>query len=135
MSEHSRIPTGGAKFVLALISFVFPPLTVLILKDYNVVNWEFLASIILTILGHLPGALFSLWYLLYGFPEEVHLSEGRDGYIRLPDEESAHQAISSEAAPIAPAPAEGTSAPPTYAEIAAGHPEVSDSKGDHKVQH
>ncbi|ODV80442.1 uncharacterized protein CANTADRAFT_29841, partial [Suhomyces tanzawaensis NRRL Y-17324] len=72
------------RVLLVIMAFVFPPLPVFILKEYHVFNKETLIVVLLTLLGHIPGIIFALWYSLVEFPKA---NGQRDGYVRI-DEES-----------------------------------------------
>lgn len=153
------IPNGAAKIVLIIISFVFPPLTVLILKDFEFFNWELGVSVILTIIGGLPGALFSLWYLLFGFPDELAKFNEREGYVQLRDDEEgptgpatqnqSHnhhkqnqqttQQGPSDSSPLnasfGTGPVEGGSDLPKYEDVATNGHRADVKSGDNKIQH
>ncbi|KAI5951716.1 hypothetical protein KGF54_004791 [Candida jiufengensis] len=77
-------PSNQEQFVLVLLAIFLPPLAICFAKR-SIFNKEFLVGLLLTIFGHLPGLIFSLYYLLcIYFPErrgEV------DGYTTLRDDE------------------------------------------------
>ena len=51
-------------------------------KKYSIWNKEFWISVVLTLIGHIPGAIFAVYYLLYvQYPQQ-----GVEGYTQLPDD-------------------------------------------------
>ncbi|KAI5964633.1 uncharacterized protein KGF55_001702 [Candida pseudojiufengensis] len=77
-------PSNQEQFVLVLLAIFIPPLAICFAKR-SIFNKEFLVGLLLTLLGHLPGLIFSLYYLLC-----VYFPERRgevDGYTTIRDDE------------------------------------------------
>ncbi|EGW33643.1 uncharacterized protein SPAPADRAFT_50498 [Spathaspora passalidarum NRRL Y-27907] len=71
------------QFILIIAALVLPPLAIFLAKKYSIWNKEFLVSVLLTMFGHIPGAIFTLYYLWYiEFPQSR-----QGGYNRLPDDD------------------------------------------------
>ncbi|KAI3402422.2 hypothetical protein KGF56_004830 [Candida oxycetoniae] len=71
-------PSPQEQFILIITALVLPPLAIFLAKKYSVTNKEFLISLVLTLFGHVPGSIFSVYYLVcIDFPS----------YTRLPDAE------------------------------------------------
>ncbi|CUM68225.1 uncharacterized protein PRCAT00005946001 [Priceomyces carsonii] len=142
--------TGFQKVILTLLAFIFPPLPVFMLNNYVVFSKEMLLSVLLTILGHLPGVLYSIFYIFVEFPKQNRSTEG---YIQITDDEETNIRAAPrsttgensspsesrlgtsnvESAPLVQNSSEDE--PPNYEEIAgSSKPNVRDSK-DNKVQH
>ncbi|KAK6197046.1 uncharacterized protein RJT21DRAFT_58859 [Scheffersomyces amazonensis] len=164
MSEDNRNNTNpnshAERFLLILLAIVLPPLPIFIIKKYSIWNKEFLVSVLLTIFGHVPGAVFSIYYILVEFPRSS-LQTGE--YVRLPDDEERNITESTtNANPTANDPAapsfgeasfppdndaehhyeanEGSSIPPpSYDDVASAstssYPVDSKQNLDNKVQH
>lgn len=81
-------PTGLQKFILVLLALILPPLPILLVNNFKFSQRQFLFSVVLTIFGHFPGLLYSLYYLFFELPEGAFESN-QEGYIRIQDEESA----------------------------------------------
>lgn len=71
--------------LLILIGFFVPPVPIFLL-DKTIFSKEFLVSVLLTLLGHLPGVLFSIYYIVIEFPRRHR----QRGYRNL-DEENRNQ--------------------------------------------
>ncbi|RLV93620.1 hypothetical protein JA1_002357 [Spathaspora sp. JA1] len=79
-------------FILIIAALVLPPLAIFLVKKYSIWNKEFLVSVLLTMFGHVPGAVFTLYYLLC-----VEFPQSRDqGYNRLPDDEESRGGFAQE---------------------------------------
>ncbi|KAL6452596.1 OSR8 Hydrophobic protein OSR8 [Candida maltosa Xu316] len=152
--ERSQPPSPQEQFILIVAAILFPPLPIFIVRRYNICNKEFIISVLLTILGHLPGIIFALYFLLcVYFPQQ-----GLEGYTRLPDdvEQQLHAESDANAEPhqrphevhrihhdeehTQPDPSQVLTASdlPAYEDIAgpsAGTEHPRDVKGDNKVQH
>lgn len=77
---------SAQKLFLSLMGVIFPPLPIFILKRYDIFNKEILVSVILTLLGHLPGVIFSIYYI-YVLSDEIDEAPGASsGYTRLDDD-------------------------------------------------
>lgn len=57
------------KIILILLAFLLPPLPVLLLLEYNYKAGPFLVCVLLTLLGHAPGVMFALYYILWQHSE------------------------------------------------------------------
>lgn len=145
LESQSPADRSRSQLVLAIMALFFPPLPVFLLTgpNYTILTKEVLISILLTIFGHLPGFIFSL-YIIYKKDTRI------DGYTALEDDDShrndrshshshhnhdhhsdnhSHQAISP---PFHDLPKDE---PPQYDAIASSsnHVKVADTK-DTKVQ-
>ena len=60
------------KIILILLAFILPPLPVLLLLEYNYKAGPFLVCVILTLLGHAPGVMFALYYILWQHSERLN---------------------------------------------------------------
>lgn len=148
-------PNTIQRVLLVAMGVFIPPLPIYLLTEPNftILTTEFWISVVLTLLGHVPGVLFAVYFVLIGFDK---VSEAREGYIVIGDEddleanpvgqpdlaqqpavaEPPHQDLSiSKVEP--PQTTSNEPEPPRYEDIV-GHdqPQQSDSKqsGDHKVQ-
>lgn len=154
---------SGEKILLTLMAFLLPPLPVFLLQK-SIFTKEFLVCVILTLLGHLPGTLFALYFLFFGqdsrqdYSRIDEESSGNGGSHVSQSEPSAPQAINStptqrytDQEPEAPqqanasahaTPVEGSSdaPPPTYDEAVPKEQQLRQSEidskrsGDNKVQ-
>lgn len=81
--NEDPVPSFAQRILLILLAFILPPLPIIMLSNNNVFTKECLISIILTLLGHVPGVLFSLYYILIEYPKRLSRLYGRGGYIRI----------------------------------------------------
>lgn len=154
--QNGHVPNFTQQVILAILGFILPPLPIFLLTspNYTIFTKEFLVSVILTLLGHVPGVLFSLYFI---FIEYARAHEGaggpRDGYIRINenDEESqlrvnnagdnAHGNHQLGIANVQPPQHQAKTSepePPKYEDIApSNNTATNDSKshGDNKVQY
>lgn len=75
-------PTDFQKLVLLVMGVILPPLPVFLLQGNTIFTMEFLVSVLLTVLGHLPGVLFAVYYICVKYPQSTR----EEGYIRIDDE-------------------------------------------------
>lgn len=153
--EDVRPLNGAQTLILIILCFVFPPLPVFLLKENSLYSRELLLSILLTILGHVPGVLFSIYYVVVEYPRKNGFYCCSQGYIRIEDHEnedpesrpmeseSTHNEEPNYTNPEAQVQEETThqgssqnihSEPPSYDEVANNNPFKSDLKRDNKVQ-
>ena len=85
--EEDNVPNYAQNILLIVLSFIIPPVPIIMLSDNSIFTKECLISVILTLLGHIPGVLFSLYYILIEYPKRATRHSGRDGYIRIEDED------------------------------------------------
>lgn len=71
------------KIILVILSFVFPPV-VLVLLEQKILCREVALAVILMLLGHLPGTIFALFYLFFEYPRRQEI---RSLYQRLDEVE------------------------------------------------
>lgn len=148
---------GTQTIILVILCFIFPPLPVFLLTENSLYTRELLLSVLLTILGHIPGVLFSLYYVLVEYPRRNGFYCCSQGYIRIEEHENddpesrpmeserSHAQETNytepqfEQAPIAGSVHGGgeniNAEPPSYEEIASNNPFKPDLKPDNKVQH
>ena len=145
MPEIEPVTHGDRpRFILALMALILPPLPLFLMTapHYTLFTKEIFISVLLTLLGHVPGIIFSL-YLIFT-KDDIH-----DGFARgdgaatslLHDDVATHNHVDHPpTVPYQPYTdnAGGSSQPhddpPQYAEST--HPSLADTKGtDHKVQH
>lgn len=69
--------SGLEKLLLGALGFFLPPVPVFLLQK-TVFTKEFLVTVILTCLGHVPGVIFSFYFIFVEYP--------RKSYTRLDDE-------------------------------------------------
>ncbi|CAI5756330.1 unnamed protein product [Candida verbasci] len=128
----SHQTSKGEQFILIVTAIILPPLSIFFAKRYSLVNKEFWISVILTLIGHLPGVIFVLYYLLY-----IEFPKNRESYIRLNDEETGLTEEGEEAEEPQPPPesilAQHEQDLPTYEEIV--KKDTAYDVKDHKVQH
>ncbi|ODV67489.1 hypothetical protein HYPBUDRAFT_152408 [Hyphopichia burtonii NRRL Y-1933] len=160
-SENFRgvdLPNQSQMIILAVLLFFIPPLPIFLLTapKYTILTKEFLVSVLLTLFGHVPGVLFSLYYVLIEFPRiNADAYERAEGYIRLGDDEESQLVSNEEERPdpsrlgisqVQPpsnldshSNAGNTGEPPRYEDIVAPHeqqhPGDTKNGGDNKVQH
>ncbi|EGV60767.1 hypothetical protein CANTEDRAFT_128376 [Yamadazyma tenuis ATCC 10573] len=135
------------KSLLCLLAFFLPPAPVFMLQK-TIFTKEFLVSVLLTLMAHFPGLLFSLYFIIIEYPRTGYVSADtenqrhhhHDGDDNQP---SSHAAASySDFSPVPAGGAEGSSnaPPPTYDEVVPVEHQLqhgeADSKrsGDNKVQ-
>ncbi|KAG7664697.1 uncharacterized protein J8A68_001794 [[Candida] subhashii] len=160
MANNPTPSTEQVHFLLIIIGIVLPPLAIFLVKGNSIWNKEFWVSLLLTTFGHIPGAIFALYYMIcIEFVKRRGDDEG--GYHRLPDDEEsqlrAEATATDQDGPTAtnaklpvpggvpPPAAEGSSSNteaggdlPAYEDIVGlSQPPLSDTKanGDNKVQH
>lgn len=81
-SATNTTPSLQEQFVLIVAAIILPPLAIFLSKKYSIWNKEFWISVVLTLIGHIPGAIFAVYYLLcVQFPQQ-----GVEGYTQLPDD-------------------------------------------------
>ncbi|WEJ93959.1 hypothetical protein PSN45_001436 [Yamadazyma tenuis] len=147
------------KSLLCLLAFFLPPAPVFMLQK-TIFTKEFLVSVLLTLMAHFPGLLFSLYFIIIEYPRTGYVSADtenqrhhhHDGDDNQP---SSHAAASysdfvpavgdygsNSESPVPAGGAEGSSnaPPPTYDEVVPVEHQLqhgeADSKrsGDNKVQ-
>ena len=161
--EDNTMPSYAQKILLVLLAFILPPLPIVVLSNNSIFTQECLISVILTLLGHIPGVLFSLYYILIEYPKRLARLYGREGYIRIEDEDEIRpsqfvhdgqlsqdpeesQAIDGPLLVILPNYRDGDNnyesnqlepSPPNYEDIVGASDNQRDSKlaGDNKVQY
>lgn len=81
----SNNPNSCQKILLVAMGLFVPPLPVFLLTEPNFSIWtmEFWITVVLTILGHVPGVLFAIYFVLIGFDKA---KAGREGYIVIDEE-------------------------------------------------
>lgn len=150
------------RILLGLLAFFLPPVPVFLLTK-TIFTKEFLVSVILTCLGHVPGVLFTLYYIYFEYPRDSYNRldnesrpghrQGRNvaasggGYTDNPEPESQNQVQAPIEAPQVqpefdqvPAPVEGSSdaPPPSYDDTVPKEQQLKqgeiDSKADNKIQ-
>lgn len=117
------------KIILVVLAFVLPPLPVLLLTAPNYTfTLEFFVLVVLTLLGHVPGVLYTVWFLLFELKHP-------EGYIRIDEEAPQPRPLGiTRASEQAGEQAHASQAePPKYDDVVP----FGDVKapGDHKVQH
>lgn len=85
--EEETVPNYAQNVLLIILSLILPPLPIIMLSNNSIFTKECLISVILTLLGHIPGVFFSLYYILIEYPKRFTRQSGRDGYIRIEDED------------------------------------------------
>lgn len=81
-SPSNTTPSQQEQFILIVAAIILPPLAIFLSKKYSIWNKEFWISVVLTLIGHIPGAIFAVYYLLYvQYPQQ-----GVEGYTQLPDD-------------------------------------------------
>lgn len=151
--EEDNVPNYAQNILLIVLSFIIPPVPIIILSDNSIFTKECLISVILTLLGHVPGVLFSLYYILIEYPKRANRRLGRNGYIRIEDEDEIRPVHASESNQLAQDQQESQRTllnipqndgseslhppPPNYEDIVNASDGHRDSKlaGDNKVQH
>lgn len=151
--EEDNVPNYAQNILLIVLSFIIPPVPIIMLSDNSIFTKECLISVILTLLGHIPGVLFSLYYILIEYPKRVTRRSGRDGYIRIEDEDEIRPIHATDSNQFArdqqetqgsllnvPQDNESESLhppPPNYEDIVGASDSQRDSKlaGDNKVQY
>lgn len=124
--------------LLLIMAIVLPPLPVFLINK-TVFTKEFLVSVLLTILGHIPGLLFSFYYILIEHPkqtvrldEEAALDHGHDHDNFTPrNQQSGYTDVEPQSPTQDPieSPIVGSSdAPPTYNEVNSKPVDVKDNK-------
>ena len=83
-TAHTEPPSDFQKLVLVVMGLLLPPLPVFLLLGNTIFTMEFLVSVLLTLLGHLPGVLFAVYFVLVKFPR----TSRNEGYIRIDDDEN-----------------------------------------------
>ncbi|CAH2354396.1 hypothetical protein CLIB1423_16S01750 [[Candida] railenensis] len=78
------------KLFLAIMAFILPPLPLFLLTgpNYTIFTKEIFISLLLTIFGHIPGIIFSLYVIFYD--SDPFASDGPLGYTSIDDEGSDH---------------------------------------------
>lgn len=71
------------KLILVILSFVFPPV-VIVLLEQKIWCREVALAVVLQLLGHIPGTIFALFYLFLEYPRRQEI---RSLYQRLDDAE------------------------------------------------
>lgn len=143
-TEDEEFPNRGQRFILCIAAIALPPLPVFLLSgpNYTVFTKEFLITLLLTVFGHLPGAIFALYFIFVVHPSRYR--RANSDYISLPrDEESRVHHDEDERSPLGISRVsqpdehhESLLVPPKYEDIVTEPPAVSDSKSsDNKVQH
>lgn len=151
--EEDNVPNYAQNILLIVLSFIIPPVPIIMLSDNSIFTKECLISVILTLLGHIPGVLFSLYYILIEYPKRITRRSGRDGYIRIEDEDEIRPNYATDSNQFAQEH-QGTQGslsnisqtneseslhppPPNYEDIVGGSDGQRDSKlaGDNKVQY
>lgn len=151
--EEDNVPNYAQNILLIVLSFIIPPVPIIMLSDNSIFTKECLISVILTLLGHIPGVLFSLYYILIEYPKRATRHSGRDGYIRIEDEDEIRPIHATDSNQFAqdqqetqgsllnvPQDNESESLhppPPNYEDIVGASDRQRDSKlaGDNKVQY
>ena len=154
--EEDNVPNYAQNILLIVLSFIIPPVPIIMLSDNSIFTKECLISVILTLLGHIPGVLFSLYYILIEYPKRATRRSGRDGYIRIEDEDETRPIHATDSNQFAqdqqetqgsllnvPQNNESESLhpppppPPNYEDIVGASDSQRDSKlaGDNKVQY
>ncbi|CUM50811.1 unnamed protein product [Debaryomyces tyrocola] len=151
--EEDNVPNYAQNILLIILSFIIPPVPIIMLSDNSIFTKECLISVILTLLGHIPGVLFSLYFILIEYPKRAHRHSGRDGYIRIEDEDEIRPIRATDSNQLAqdqqetqgsllniPQDNESESPhppPPNYEDIVGASDGQRDSKlaGDNKVQY
>lgn len=85
--EENNTPNFVQKVILIILAFILPPLPVFLITKNIFQTPEFFISVILTILGHIPGVLFALYYILVEYPKTIARADDREGYIRINNED------------------------------------------------
>ena len=149
--EEDNVPNYAQTILLIVLSFIIPPVPIIMLSNNSIFTKECLISVILTLLGHIPGVAFSLYYVLIEYPKRITRRSGRDGYIRIGDDDEIRPTLVVDSNPYAQEQERQGSLldipqneseslhppPPDYEEIAGGSNGQKDSKlaGDNKVQY
>lgn len=154
MSGERENPNFSQKILLVIMGLFIPPLPVFLLTgpNYTILTKEFFVTVLLTFLGHIPGVLFAIYYVLVEYPKTLH----DPSYTRIDEESRPRARVSptpanggytdepnNEIEVQAPAAGSSTSGPeveappPDYEEIVDPKQREIDSKrvGDNKVQH
>ena len=64
-------PSPQEQFILIIAGVILPPLAVFLAKRYSIWNKEFWITLFLTLLGHLPGLVFAIyWLVCVQFPQQ-----------------------------------------------------------------
>ncbi|KAK6454745.1 uncharacterized protein RJT20DRAFT_137088 [Scheffersomyces xylosifermentans] len=88
--DHSRhCDSIPGKVILIFGAFVLPPLPIFLLQDYSIFTKEFLVAVILTVLGHIPGTIYAVFFILVEYPRYIANTRNEAGYRRVPDDEEA----------------------------------------------
>lgn len=150
--EEDNVPNYAQTILLIVLSFIIPPLPIIMLSNNTIFTKECLISVILTLLGHIPGIIFSLYYILIEYPKRITRRSGRNGYIRIGDDDEIRPTPVVDGNPFVqehgrqeslldvPQNNESESMhppPPNYEEIVGGSNGQKDNKqaGDNKVQY
>lgn len=150
--EEDSVPNYAQTMLLIVLSFIIPPLPIIMLSNNAIFTKECLISVILTLLGHIPGIIFSLYYILIEHPKRITRRSGRDGYIRIGDDDEIRPTPVVDGNPFIQEHGRQESLldvsqnnesesmhppPPNYEEIVGGSNGQKDSKltGDNKVQY
>lgn len=83
-TAQTEPPSDFQKLILVVMGIILPPLPVFLLLGNTIFTMEFLVSVLLTLLGHLPGVLFAVYFILVKFPQ----TSRNEGYIRINDDEN-----------------------------------------------
>lgn len=84
MPNENILNDSPGKVILLVAAFVLPPLPIFLLQDYNIFTREFLVAVILTVLGHIPGTIFAVFYILVEYPKVYGRRQAAAGYLSVP---------------------------------------------------